>query len=195
MPGFSYIAYARTLEPADRLGIRNVQGGTYALNWFDPKDGREFSEEVELSSGDQAFDLPPGWSGEAALHIRRLDRVPVISSAPDGESPAIRVHESANIAGIGNQSPVAEDSEIRVQAGTAQFVSLTVDDPDGPGPYEIEILSRPGNGRLNGRGNDLTYTPDPGFTGSDSFKWRVSDSIDSSNEATVTIEVFEPTGD
>jgi hypothetical protein len=61
----------------------------------------------------------------------------------------------------------------------------------------FEITQLPTNGTLLGvpnvpyqlPGNDVTYTPAPGFGGVDSFKFRVYDGQAYSMEATVTIYV------
>jgi hypothetical protein len=68
-------------------------------------------------------------------------------------------------------------------------MTLSYTDPDGPGPYTVTIVTSPSNGSLTGSTNDRTYTPNAGFTGTDSFTWRVNDGLANSNTATVTITV------
>ncbi len=96
---------------------------------------------------------------------------------------------SLAVQAAGNNAPVARDQSFTTGAGTAVAMSLSYTDPDGPGPYAVAIVRAPANGTLSGANNDRTYTPNAGFTGSDSFTWKVSDGLADSNVATVTIAV------
>ncbi|MDT5290504.1 MAG: hypothetical protein QOF88_5393, partial [Mycobacterium sp.] len=65
------------------------------------------------------------------------------------------------------------------------------DDPDGdPADLYGDAFTPPEYGSLavNDEGN-LVYTPPPGFTGTDTFAYTITDGQDVSNEATVTITV------
>ena len=64
-------------------------------------------------------------------------------------------------------------------------------DLDGPGLYSFEVVDKPEHGRISGTGNDLVYARDRGFSGQDQFTWRVSDSVGTSNVATVVVTVHE----
>ncbi len=48
------------------------------------------------------------------------------------------------------------------------------------------VVSGPANGTLSGSGANLTYTPNPNFSGSDSFTFQASDGVLDSNIATKT---------
>jgi VCBS repeat-containing protein len=63
-------------------------------------------------------------------------------------------------------------------------------DPDEEDTLTAILLSSPSNGSLAlGSDGSFTYTPDAGFTGTDSFTYRASDGLAESNEATATINV------
>lgn len=49
--------------------------------------------------------------------------------------------------------------------------------------------NQPENGTVSGPGPDVTYTPDPGFFGIDTFEFRVNDGFRDSQPATVTVTV------
>jgi VCBS repeat-containing protein len=93
-----------------------------------------------------------------------------------------------------NDAPVAaadllmtpEDAELALAAPGVLANDLDVDGD----PLTAELLSEPSNGTLtlNGDGS-LVYTPNPGFSGVDSFSYRVTDGTDFSEPATVTIRV------
>jgi VCBS repeat-containing protein len=62
-------------------------------------------------------------------------------------------------------------------------------DPDGDSLNAV-LQSGPGDGTLSLNSNgSFTYTPDPGFFGSDSFNYKANDGLLDSNTATVTITV------
>jgi len=92
---------------------------------------------------------------------------------------------------IGNIVPVAQDQTYSINQESSLQMSLVYNDNDGPGPYEVTIVTFPGNGVLTGTGNDRTYTPNAGFYGTDSFSWKVSDGMDESNTSLITITIHQ----
>ena len=60
-----------------------------------------------------------------------------------------------------------------------------------------EILRAPENGlvEITNDGADVTYEPNPGYSGLDSFEYRLKDMDGLTHEATVNIEVKNPAGD
>lgn len=89
--------------------------------------------------------------------------------------------------------PVAEDDSVVVAQDTPTAVTLTATDPNTPlGSLTWEIVEDPLHGDLSGTAPDLTYTPDPGYNGDDSFTFRANDGSNFSNVATVSIYVDPP---
>ncbi len=91
---------------------------------------------------------------------------------------------------VANQPPTAEDVDTTTKAGRAVAVDLAAFDVEDD-PVVFEIFAGPQHGALDscefGR---CTYTPRPGFVGTDSFTYTASDSHGASDPATVTIEVL-----
>lgn len=86
-----------------------------------------------------------------------------------------------------NRAPTADDQSLSTLSGTALAVTLTGTDPEGSDlTYTV---GTPDNGMLTGTAPDLTYTPDAGFVGTDSFSFTVNDGLLDSDTATVTIDV------
>ena len=52
------------------------------------------------------------------------------------------------------------------------------------------LVSQPRNGTLRGAPPTLSYTPNPGFTGTDDFQFTVHDGVETSSPATVSITVL-----
>ena len=90
-----------------------------------------------------------------------------------------------------NDAPVAVDDV----ATTAEGVAVTVDlvgndsDVDGDGLL-VTNLGSASNGLVDDNGDGtVTYTPDPGFTGTDAFTYTANDGTTDSSTATATITV------
>jgi hypothetical protein len=88
-----------------------------------------------------------------------------------------------------NSPPQVDDQRVSVPAGGERLINLSYSDPDGPGPHLWMIRRAPEYGQLSGADNDVLYTPEPGFAGTDEFTWTVSDGSGRSRDATVTITV------
>ena len=89
-----------------------------------------------------------------------------------------------------NRAPIAVDDAYTTPVVVpAPGVLGNDSDPDAD-PLTAAVASGPANGTLmlNGDGS-FTYTPDPGFVGTDRFTYTASDGEATSNPATVTISV------
>ncbi len=97
----------------------------------------------------------------------------------------------------GNAAPVANADSYTVTGGTTLSVAapgtLANDsDPDG-NTITAVLVSSTSNGTVSLSGNGaFSYTPTSGYTGSDSFDYRVTDGSLTSSVATVTITVTPP---
>ena len=92
-----------------------------------------------------------------------------------------------------NDAPIASNFEVNTEEDLAMNFTFNYTDPDGDENLTINITNNPSNGSLSQ--NTLTeyrYTPNTNFSGTDSFKYTVSDGSLSSSEATVTLKVSNP---
>ncbi|MCE8426536.1 MAG: cadherin-like domain-containing protein, partial [Candidatus Methanoperedens sp.] len=87
-----------------------------------------------------------------------------------------------------NKAPVADDQAVTIPAGTPGAVTLTAIDPDG-NSLTFAAVSNPTNGKLSGTAPSLTYTPNTGYSGADSFTYKANDGKLDSNVAKVSITV------
>ncbi len=160
--GKSYIVYAGSGSAA--LGLQDFFAGTYDLRWHDIPSGSEIVQEgVPLDAGAQSWTRPAGIGSETAVYVLRTD------------GP--------------NDRPVVVDQTVSTATDQPLDLALGFLDPDGPGPYTYTVETHPSHGTLSGAAPELTYIPNPGFTGVDEFTWNVDDGIDSSAAATVSIGV------
>lgn len=87
-----------------------------------------------------------------------------------------------------NQAPVAQHLSTVVRANRATLLALPVSDADGDN-LQAAILKGPAHGRLAGLGTVFSYTPEPGFIGSDSFTFLAWDGRAYSKPGRVTLQV------
>ena len=101
-----------------------------------------------------------------------------------------------------NAVPLAFDDRVETTVDTPVSIELDGVDADGD-PLSFIITSLPGNGDLSEDGTPIdtvphelggdmvTYTPDTGVAGSDTFDFKVNDgTVDSDEDATVTVDVI-----
>ena len=95
-----------------------------------------------------------------------------------------------------NNPPTADNKAISTNAGTPVTITLTGTDPIPGDVLKFSVLALPQHGTLTSgtTSNSVAYTPNTGFSGTDSFTYKATDGqgVDS-NIATVTITVNAPT--
>jgi hypothetical protein len=189
-PGFSYIAYSS--ENSGELGLQNLDAGNYNMRWYDCVTGQSIQQNnTGIASGRQSWKKPPEIGEEVILSITRSDGKvkpgPTQTQEQDTSSVEIKAITSTDTPNI---IPVAPDQRITTKKDTPVYIQLTYDDPDGgPGPYTTSVIIQPSYGKLSGMGNDQTYTPVKGYTGGDSFTWKVNDGAEDSEISTIYISI------
>ncbi|HEV3081246.1 MAG TPA: Ig-like domain-containing protein, partial [Gemmataceae bacterium] len=91
--------------------------------------------------------------------------------------------------------PTANAQAVTVAQDTASAITLTGSDPNTP-PRSLtfSVTVNPTNGTLSGTAPNLTYTPNAGYFGADSFQFTVNNGVLTSAAATVSItDVGKPT--
>lgn len=91
-----------------------------------------------------------------------------------------------------NKAPVAFGSSVISLADRPRQVTLRAADADQEpswGPLDFIVVAQPEHGSVEDCLNACWYTPDAGFTGTDSFTWKASDGSADSAAVTTTITV------
>ena len=110
---------------------------------------------------------------------------PTNASVTDG-------HGVGTIANDDN-APIANDDSATTSEDTPVLVDVLANDTDADGDtLTIDSFTQPEHGTVTQVGSELRYTPNAGFTGTDSFTYKASDGAAESNPATVTITVIQP---
>ncbi len=92
---------------------------------------------------------------------------------------------------LDNQPPEANDNRFTVEQDSVDNpldVLANDSDPDGD-PLTIVSVSTPGNGEAVISGDVVLYTPATGFSGTDSFTYKIDDGFGGQATATVTVAV------
>jgi hypothetical protein len=87
-----------------------------------------------------------------------------------------------------NDPPTADPKLASTTQGTPVAITLSGSDIEND-PLTFNVTSGPGHGSLSGVSPNLTYTPTPGYSGSDSFQYVANDGAASSSPATVSITI------
>lgn len=99
----------------------------------------------------------------------------------------------------GNSPPIARDDTASTRKNREVTISVLTNDSDADGDcLSITSVTDPANGTASVNGSascdtanpdSITYRPDPGFRGTDTFSYQISDDQDGTDTATVTVDV------
>lgn len=169
---------------------------TISLYAFDP-DGDSLSIALVDSPANGSVTL----SGTTALYrpapgFWGTDRFDYVVSDPEATSRThtvtIRVEEV-------NVAPDAQRDSYRVEHDTtftSEAPGVLDNDTDGDGDVlTVSLLRGPDHGTLEiSPDGGFTYTPNPGFTGKDTFAYAASDPSGATSAATVVLRIAVPAG-
>jgi len=110
-----------------------------------------------------------------------------VTNSSDTSSPAT---VTINIAAV-NDAPVATAGSVSTTVGAAVAVTLSANDIESS-VLTYAVTAGPAHGALTGTAPALTYTPNAGFTGSDSFTFKANDGMADSTTASFSISVIAP---
>ena len=166
------------------LGSRLVARRDFCDNQDNDADGLPSCIEAQLglstssndSDGDGTLDGDEDSDGDGATNIEELNA---------GTDPG----DNTSYPG-----PIAADDA----SETAQDEAITIDvlgnDTDSTQTgLTVSAVTQPSNGVVVNNGTDVTYTPNAGFTGDDTFSYTTTDGNGLSSIATVTVTVLFPT--
>ncbi len=84
--------------------------------------------------------------------------------------------------------PTAHSQSVTTEQDTPVTITLKGTDPND-NSLTYTVMTQPAHGKLSGSPPTLTYTPNTGYTGSDSFTFKVNNGLKDSKNATVSITV------
>jgi len=88
-------------------------------------------------------------------------------------------------------TPVAQADSVTTVQDTATTIDVQANDTGlSDTPLSMTVSTNASNGSTNIVGNTISYTPNPGFFGEDSFEYTLTDNDDDSASAIVTVTVI-----
>ncbi|TAK15963.1 MAG: tandem-95 repeat protein [Nitrosarchaeum sp.] len=92
--------------------------------------------------------------------------------------------------GLVNDAPTAQNDTASTLESTSIIIPVLNNDSDVDGDLlTIHSVTQGANGTVTTNGTTITYTPHLNFTGTDSFTYTISDGVNTSNSATITVIV------
>jgi Bacterial Ig domain/SdrD B-like domain/Domain of unknown function DUF11 len=96
---------------------------------------------------------------------------------------------------VTNRPPIAEPDSVGTPPGVQVSIPITANDSDPEnGPLTVQSVTQPTNGTVTfTSAGTVIYTPNPGFTGTDTFDYTVCDAQGLCDTATVSVRVDQVT--
>ncbi|BDI33585.1 hypothetical protein CCAX7_56360 [Capsulimonas corticalis] len=125
--------------------------------------------------------------GTATIAVKVTDNGGVANGGVNTKTITFQIHVSQVIL-----APTANNQSVTTAQDTAVGITLSGSDPNTPPqPLTYTVTTNPTHGTLSGTAPNLTYTPSAGYFGSDSFTFTTSNGAQTSNTATVSINITQ----
>jgi len=142
------------------------------------KTGEKKRAMGQLAQGPSAFRI----GGERNYFKGEIDDVRIYKRVLTRE-------EIAALNALSKKPPKAYSQKLDVLINKSPSIKLVAHSPGKNDALTYTILKQPENGTLRGEAPDLTYIPNRGFTGVDTFDFKANNGTYDSNTATVSIHV------
>ena len=179
--------------PGDDLFIEEVGNGREDAEVFISSDGVSF-EFLGIAEGDQTtpFDFASiGFTG-------RVFAVKIVGLDNGGGSPGFDVASVQGLEGSFNLRPVAMNDSASTAPGAPVTIDILANDRDAEdGAPALTAFGdaagrAPANGTVESVAGGLSYTPEPGFSGIDTFDYEVEDTQGATDTGRVSVRVGSP---
>ncbi|MHC4326610.1 MAG: S8 family serine peptidase, partial [Planctomycetota bacterium] len=155
-------------------------------------DGTTVSESIGVDTDNTDAHYGVTWDSTAVTD----DLYIITATATDTTGQTASYSIFVFVSNAVNNSPVANDDADTTQEGTPVIIDVLANDSDVDGdPLTVTAVTEPANGTASiNPDNTVTYTPDGGFTGDDTFTYTVEDDSGGTDSAQVNVTVT-PTND
>ena len=145
--------------------------GTGPNLFYTPNENFNGSDSFTFKVNDGTTD-----SAEATVSIKLIP----VNDAPTASYAGTMFRES---------QPVARDDNVATDEDSSLSITLEGYDANED-ELTYAIVTNPSHGKLKGTAPNVSYTPNPDFSGTDSFTFKVNDEKADSNTATISITVM-----
>jgi hypothetical protein len=159
------------------------KGDTLTFSVSKTANGGKISN-FDNKAGTLTYTPPAGFSGQDAFNFKATDN-------HGAESNIATVTVTINKV---NSAPTATDDTASTNADTPVVIPVLKNDsdPDGNNHLTIDSITRQpssGTATINKSNGTITYSPNSGFTGTDTFEYSISDGNGGTDTAKVTVTV------
>lgn len=170
------------LEGQGFRGISGASSGSY----LDSSTNFPFVR-MRAAEGGRLWTLPGSSTSATRATVTVPEDVPPGSYALSIFANAISGGRMVTVAP--NSAPTAQAIAATTMNDTPVVITVTATDPDAGQALTYAVVTPPQHGTLSGSLPSVTYTPNAGYIGSDSFTYQARDCGLDSNLATVSITV------
>lgn len=136
---------------------------------------------VTLTGGKPTYTPSTGFSGTDSFTY-------TVSDGTDTTTATVSVTVTSVTSG--NQVPTTTADSATTTTGTAVSIDVLANDSDADGDtVSIASFTQGANGTVTQAGGKLTYTPNAGFSGADSFTYVATDGTDNASPTTVNVTI------
>ena len=172
------------------VGLSSASGHTVTVD-YGVSGGTASGNGVDFNLPDGTLVFPPGQTKQRiSLDIVQDGQ----AEAPETVQVSLRSPQHATLGEVSAHTltivdpPVAQPQERAVDENASVAVTLAASDPAGCA-ITYAIVNKPLNGTLTGTAPNVTYAPNPHYSGSDSFCFAASNGVAESAPARVSITV------
>ena len=163
----------------------DADGNAVTLTYVWKVNGVTVKTTSESNALTDTLDLSQPGNGDPG------DQVTVTVTPNDGTDPGAPVISNTATVSTVNGTPTASGSNFAITKDAGRSITLKATDPEGD-TLTYTIATPPAHGTLSaGTGGVRTFTPAAGYSGADSFTFRVSDGSTTSGLATVNLTVAQ----
>jgi glucose/arabinose dehydrogenase len=176
------VSYEAAVGSDSIVGVDNA-GSSYFLNIADPTFAVATQTGMDGTDGGWAIlygSVPLGSSIRLAIDEDQLF---------DIERSHITEEVSYLVFGSSNNTPLAVDDVASTTQDIAVTISVLANDDLGDTPTTITSVTQGTNGTVTTDGTTTTYTPNPGFVGSDSYTYTITDNDNETSTASVLVDI------
>lgn len=193
-----------TDKRANRVLIATESNYRGTRNWASSNSDESTSPAISMTAGQRYYiELlhKEGGGGDNAAVTWNWKSPGVWTTPSDGSEPlpgAILEHQIGgtlddNASPPADYPPSANDQSLIIYGSAATVITLSGEDFES-GSLSFTLTGNPSKGTLSGSAPNLSYTPNGGASGTDSFSFIVNDGSSDSIEATVILSLIPESG-
>jgi VCBS repeat-containing protein len=142
---------------------------------------------INVATGELTFQTAPDYENPTDADTNNVYVVQVTASDGAGRTTSQTIN--VTVTGV-NEAPVGNDDSATTYQDAPITLNVVSNDTDPEADtLVVSAVTQSSNGTVTFAGSSVTYTPNPGFSGADSFTYTVSDGNGGTSTATINVTV------